>query len=330
MFSGVEPPAVAPSVIPADLLLASLLDALVGDPRWLPHPVRSMGRVAAGFERVVRPWCGNPGTLRMAGVLLALALPSLAFGLAWMLVTVGTGVHEWLGRGLGIMLAFTTLAWRDLVDHVAGVRNSLHAGSWREARAALSRMVGRDTDQLSEPEIVRATVETVAESASDGIIAPLFYLMLGGAPLALAYKAVSTLDSLVGHRNERYRDFGWASARLDDLANWIPARVTALLIVVASALVLQSPASIMRSARTLWRDGHKHPSPNSGRPEAAMAGALGIRLGGTNYYHGIPQERPFLGDAIESLSIGHIDRAKRVMTAAYLLGLAATWGLLWR
>lgn len=314
---------------PGDLLLASLLDALVGDPRWLPHPVHSMGRVVQGFERTIRPWCKGPGVLRMAGVLLAVTLPSLTFVLAWTLITAGTAVHEWLGRGLGVWLAFTTLAWRDLVDHVVGVSNPLKVRSRHEARVALSRIVGRDTDHLSEAEIVRATVETVAESASDGIIAPLFYLTLGGAPLALAYKAVSTLDSLVGHRDKRYREFGWASARLDDLANWIPARITAALIVLATVLVFRRSAPVMRSVRTLWLDGRKHPSPNSGRPEASMAGALGIRLGGTNYYHGIPQERPFLGDAIEPLAIVHIDQAKRVMTTAYLLGLAAAWGLLW-
>ncbi|MDF0644071.1 MAG: adenosylcobinamide-phosphate synthase CbiB [Nitrospira sp.] len=317
-------------MIPGDLLLASLLDALVGDPRWLPHPVRSMGRVVRGFERAIRPWCGKPGALHMAGVLLAVTLPSLTFVLAWTLIMTGTAVHDWLGRGLGIWLAFSTLAWRDLVDHVVSVSNPLKIRSWHEARTALSRIVGRDTDHLSESEIVRATVETVAESAADGIIAPLFYLILGGAPLALAYKAVSTLDSLVGHRDERYREFGWASARLDDLANWIPARITAVLIVIATALVFRRPAPVIRSIRTLWLDGRKHPSPNSGRPEASMAGALGIRLGGTNYYHGIPQERPFLGDAIEPLATVHIDQAKRVMTTAYLLGLAAAWGLLWR
>lgn len=328
MLSRAVPSAVAAVVMPGDLLLAGLLDALVGDPPWLPHPVRSMGRAVGVFERAVRSWCKGPGSLRLAGVLLALALPSLTFVLAWTVIMAGMVVHEWLGRSLEVGLAFTTLAWRDLVDHVARVSNPLKIQSWHEARAALSRIVGRDTDRLSEPEIVRATVETVAESASDGIIAPLFYLILGGAPLALAYKAVSTLDSLVGHRDERYREFGWASARLDDLANWIPARITAALIVLATALVFRRPGPVIRSARTLWQDGHKHPSPNSGRPEASMAGALGIRLGGTNYYDGVPQERPFLGNAVEPLAVRHIDQAKQVMTAAYLLGLAAAWGIL--
>jgi len=319
----------AAAVTPGDLLLASLLDAFVGDPPWMPHPVRSMGRVISTFEQTVRPWCQTRGSLRLAGLFLAFALPSLTCVLAWTVITTATAVHEWFGRSLEVWMVFTTLAWRDLVDHVTSVRNPLQNRSWQEARAALSRIVGRDTDRLSEPEIIRATVETVAESTSDGIIAPLFYLILGGAPLALAYKAVSTLDSLVGHRDERYRDFGWASARLDDLFNWIPARITGVLIVIAAALVFRRPGPVIRSSRTLWQDGHKHPSPNSGRPEASMAGALGIQLGGTNHYEGVPQTRPFLGQAIESLAVRHIDQAMHVMTVACLLGLAAAWGILW-
>jgi len=315
--------------MPSDLLLAGLLDALLGDPPGFPHPVRCMGRVVGAVEKTIRPWCQARGSLRLAGVLLALVLPGLTFVLAWTAITAATVVHEWLGRGLEVWLAFTTLAWRDLIDHVARVSHPLKNRSWYEARVALSRIVGRDTDRLSEPEMVRATVETVAESTADGIIAPLFYLILGGAPLALAYKAVSTLDSLVGHRDERYREFGWASARLDDLANWLPARITGVLIVLATGLIFRRPGPMLRSARTLWQDGQKHPSPNSGRPEASMAGALGIQLGGINYYEGMPQARPFLGTAIEPLAVRHIAQAKQVMTAASLLGLAAAWGFLW-
>jgi adenosylcobinamide-phosphate synthase len=172
-------------------------------------------------------------------------------------------------------------------------------------------------------------VETVAESASDGVIAPLLCLAVGGAPLALAYKAVSTLDSMVGHQDERYRELGWASARLDDLVNWIPARMTAWLTVAAAGLVGLKTAHAMRSATVLWRDGHKHPSPNSGRPEAAMAGALGVCLGGLNVYDGVTHEQPRLGDPVEALSSEHIERAKWMMTVAYLLGIVITVGYRW-
>jgi adenosylcobinamide-phosphate synthase len=317
-------------MMPGDVLLACALDATIGDPRWLPHPVCGMGYLVSWFEKRIRLLCAGPKALRLAGVVLALGLPSLAFLLGWTLIIAGTTIHEWVGRGIGLCLAYTTLAWRDLNDHVDAVSDSLKTGSLEQAREAVSLIVGRDTDRLSEPEIVRATVETIAESASDGVIAPLFYLAIGGAPLALAYKAVSTLDSMVGHRDERYRDFGWASARLDDLINWIPARLTAWLTVIAAAFSLQGLQHVKRSTVALLRDGHKHPSPNSGRPEAAMAGALGIKLGGTNVYDGLPQERPGLGDEVEIISITHIDRAKRTLTIVYLLAIGGAMGyLLW-
>ncbi|HJT20043.1 MAG TPA: adenosylcobinamide-phosphate synthase CbiB [Nitrospira sp.] len=316
-------------MMPGDLLLACLLDAVIGDPRWAPHPVRWMGSLIDGFEKQARAVFSGPSALRVAGVVLAVGLPSAAFLAGWTLIAVGAALHEWVGRTIEICLASTTLAWRDLVDHVGMVTDSLKAGSLADARRAVGMIVGRDTDRLPEPEIVRATVETVAESASDGVIAPLLCLAVGGAPLALAYKAISTLDSMVGHRDERYRDLGWASARLDDLVNWIPARVTAWLTVAAAGLVGWGTAHVTRSATVLWRDGRKHPSPNSGRPEAAMAGALGVRLGGLNFYDRIPYERPRLGDAVEDLSIEHIERAKWMMTVAYLLGIIMTVGYRW-
>lgn len=315
---------------PVDLLVACALDATIGDPRTWPHPVRWMGKLVAYAERSIRRFCDRPPSLRIAGSVLALGLPSLAFLLSWTLIAAGTAAHEWVGRGIGICLASTALAWRDLVDHVGAVADALKAGSLEEARHAVGLIVGRDTNGLSETEVVRATVETIAESASDGVIAPLLYLAVGGPPLALAYKAVSTLDSMIGHRNEQYRDFGWASAKLDDVANWIPARLTAGLIVASSGVVLLNLRSLWRSGVIVLRDGHKHPSPNSGRPEAAMAGALGVQLGGVNFYQSLRAERPVLGDSVEPLSIKHVDRAKRIMTVAYIMAIAASMRLLWR
>lgn len=315
---------------PGDVLLVCALDAMIGDPRWLPHPVKGMGLLVNWWEARIRSFCTQPTALRIAGLLVALGLPSLAFFLGWILITAGARLDEWVGRGIGVSLACTTLAWRDLIDHVGAVSRSLKSGELMQARQAVGLIVGRDTAGLSEPDIVRATVETVAESASDGVIAPLFYLTVGGAPLALAYKAVSTMDSMIGHRNERYRDFGWASARLDDLMNWIPARLTAWLTVIAAGLNFRDIKRVRRSAAILMRDGSMHPSPNSGRPEAAMAGALGIRLGGLNMYEGLPYARPHLGDSVERFSIKHIDQAKRTMTIAYLLAITLAMGILWR
>jgi adenosylcobinamide-phosphate synthase len=226
-------------------------------------------------------------------------------------------------------MAFTTLAWRDLAGHVATVLEALETGLLPQARQAVSLIVGRDTEALSEDGVIRATVETIAESTSDGVIAPLFYLALGGAPLALAYKAISTLDSMVGHPDERYSDLGWASAKLDDLANWIPARLSASLMVIAAGLTMRSINSTIESWRILRRDGHKHISPNSGRPEAAMAGALGIQLGGLNTYEGTPTDRPRLGDVHGPLVPSHIRLALRVTTTTYLLAIACAVGFSW-
>jgi adenosylcobinamide-phosphate synthase len=181
---------------------------------------------------------------------------------------------------------------------------------------------------MSESDIVRATVETIAESTADGIMAPLFYLVLGGAPLALAYKAVSTLDSMIGHLDDRYRWFGWASARLDDVANFLPARITAFLLVLSVGIVSQSWAAMRRTWNILLRDGKRHPSPNSGRPEAAMAGALGVQLGGVNRYDGFPVERPCLGDSGQPLTRDHIGRALTLMIWTSLLGVLLGMGWL--
>jgi adenosylcobinamide-phosphate synthase len=305
---------------PQELLAACALDALIGDPRGLPHPVRLIGCSVAWYECRIRSFCRSSNGLRMAGVLFALALPAVAYVLGAVLIALASDLHDWLGRLTNLYLAYTTLAWRDLVEHASHVERALKTDSLLAARRAVSHIVGRDTADLSGQEIVRATVETIAESASDGVLAPLFYLTIGGAPLALAYKGINTLDSMVGHRDERYRDFGWASARLDDLANWIPARFTAWLLVIAAW-----PSCGLKSAVDSWRiwrrDGHKHASPNSGQPEAAMAGALGVQLGGVNYYDGVPVERPRLGDKQEPLEPQHIARALRLITMAYLVGM---------
>ncbi len=311
-----------------DLALACLLDLLAGDPRWIPHPVRAMGRAAAWYEGWARLVVHGPAGERAAGVLVALGLPGLAYAAGWAALGLAGRAHEVAGSVTAVLLAWTTLAARDLADHARAVRRALEAGSLAEARRAVGLIVGRDTADLPEPEVVRAAVETVAESVSDGVIAPLFYLTVGGPPLALAYKAVSTLDSMVGHREPRYRHFGWASARLDDLANWIPARLTAGLLVLAAGLVSGSVQPLRRAWLVLQRDGHKHSSPNSGRPEAAMAGALGVQLGGINTYEGLAVERPRLGEPLEPLRPRHIEQALRLMWTAAGLALALALGAL--
>lgn len=312
-----------------DLFVVAMLDAVLGDPRWLPHPVRGMGHLIAWCDERARLICHSACGLRVAGICLAVTVPGLAYLLGlWVIEQAGT-LSGLLGEAVTIGLAFTTLAGRDLLDHARAVSRELVKGNLPGARHAVGMIVGRDTHGLAEPEIVRATVETVAESTADGVIAPLVYLTLGGAPLALAYKAVNTLDSMIGHRDARYEHLGWASARLDDLANWIPARLTASLIVISAGLTTGQWPRVSDSWRILLRDGHKHPSPNSGRPEAAMAGALGIQLGGVNYYDGHPQERPRMGDDTRALILKDIDNAMHIMVMTYGLGLVMAVAVRW-
>ncbi len=305
------------------LLLACLCDAVLGDPRWFPHPVRLMGWVVGWIDGHVRRATASPVVRRVAGCCLAIGLPLGVWELAATAIDLAGRVHATVGTAAGILLAWTTLAARDLIDHALAVRRALDAGSLADARAAVSQIVGRDTAQLDEPEIVRATVETIAESTCDGVVAPLVCLAIGGAPLALAYKAVSTLDSMIGHKDERHRDVGWASARLDDVVNWLPARLTGLLLVTSACVIGLGRGQGIGTARAAWkiflRDGAKHPSPNSGRPEAAMAGALGVRLGGVNWYGGMPDARPTLGDPLNPLTPGHIGRALGLMATASIL-----------
>jgi len=313
----------------SELVLAAGLDLIIGDPRRLPHPVRAMGQVIGWYDNRVRGICRGPFALRLAGVVLALGLPAVVYLLVHWMVVEAEAVDEWLGLVVTIGLASSTLAGRDLWDHVQAVKKPLQQGDLIGARQAVAMIVGRDTQELSESEVVRATVETVAESTADGVIAPLFYLVIGGPPLALAYKAVNTLDSMVGHRDEWHIDFGWASARLDDIANWIPARLAAVSLLLATGLVTLTLNRMMRGWHVLRCDGGKHPSPNSGRPEAAMAGALGVQLGGTNYYDGMANERPILGDGRRELVVGDITLAAQLMGVASLLGVLIGAGVLW-
>lgn len=304
-----------------ELLIASTLDAMCGDPHWLPHPVRVMGRCIAWFDHRARMICRNGASLRLAGICLAGGLPIMTYCIGAVMIEEAERFATWLGSVLSIGLASTTLAARDLWDHVRAVNGPLDVGDVSSARRAAAMIVGRDTAELSESEVARATVETIAESTADGVIAPLFYLAIGGAPLALAYKAVNTLDSMIGHQDERYADFGWASARFDDLANWIPARLAAVLLIVGAGLNTGQLEPVRNGWRVFRRDRSKHPSPNSGSPEAAMAGILGVRLGGTNFYDGIAQDRPVLGQEGRDARPNDITSASKALVAASVFGV---------
>lgn len=311
------------------VLAAVALDLVIGDPRCLPHPVVGMGAVIAGLERAWNH--GTPLARRVKGVLMTALVVAGTGWLAWAIISLLARVHPWLGWIAEGWLLASCLAIRGLRDAARAVAKPLAAGDLPAARRALSMIVGRDTAELAEPEIARGAVETVAENTVDGITAPLFFALLGGAPLALAYKAVNTLDSMVGYRSERYCDFGRASARLDDAANWVPARLTALTLWLGGMWVGRGGRLRIQGAlAATCREAPRHPSPNSGWPEAMVANLLGVQLGGTNYYCGEVSERSRLGTFHEPLGAQHISMAIRLMHGGWLgfLALLATAALL--
>jgi adenosylcobinamide-phosphate synthase len=309
---------------------ACLLDVICGDPRRFPHPVKGIGRLIQwGEQWLLAAWTNRPLAAQAIGVAVAIGLSAASYGIVWSAVRMADLMLMPAGRIVEMLFAFWALAARDLADHAWRVRDALCAGQVEEARTAVGLIVGRDTALLQEPEIVRATVETVAESSCDGIVAPIFFLAIGGAPLAWAYKTVNTLDSMIGHREPPYRDIGWASARLDDIMNWIPARLTAVLIVIAGGIRFASWQRLHDAWRTMIQDGGKHPSPNSGRPEAAMAGVLGVQLGGTNWYDGRPESRETIGSAGLPLTAGRITEAVRLMWIVFGFSAVFACWVLW-
>ena len=304
------------------LVGAFLLDLAVGDPRWLPHPVVLMGKVVSSGER----WLRSSDARRdfFAGMALSLLLVTLSATLAWMMVALFTLLPPWLSFGATAAMASTTLATRGLLDAVKHIEAPLRAGDLAVAREQLSHIVGRETAGLNQDKVLRASLESLSESTCDGIVAPLFYLFLGGVPLAMAYKAVSTLDSMIGYRSDRYFYFGKFAARLDDALNYIPARLTALFIVIATPALGLNPARALSVTR---RDHGNHLSPNAGYAEAALAGALGIRLGGPSVYFGKEVWKPYMGDDLKPVEIEMLKEGRVLCLLTAMLSLA-TFALL--
>jgi len=301
-----------------EISAAYLVDLLFGDPPGYPHPVRLIGQTISLLEKKFLQWTHTPRMQRLSGVIMAAAIVSGAGILTWATIRIAGWVHPVFSSVVSIFFAYTTLATRNLYDEPKKVIRALEQGDLPLARKQIGFLVGRDTDHLDEKEICRALIETVSENTSDGIVAPLFYLVIGGPPLAMAYKALNTLDSMVGYRNDRYRYLGWASARGDDVANFIPSRLTALLFVLSSFIVGKSGRGAWR---TTWRDGRKNPSPNSGYPEAAMAGALGVQLGGKNFYFGRVEEKPLIGEPERSIDRNVAKESLRLMIANSLIAV---------
>ena len=308
------------------LLPGVVLDWLLGDPHWMPHPVRWMGRAITWLEGVLRR--GTPAGERLAGALLALLIPAAFGGGSWLLLEGLRGLSPCLAWPVEVWFTYQLLAARALQKESMAVCPPLAAGDLAGAREAVSRIVGRDTQRLDEAGVVKAAVETVAENTSDGVTAPLLFLALGGLPLGMVYKAVNTMDSMVGYRNERYRWFGTAAARLDDVLNWTPARLSGLMMCLAAALL--PGCSGRRALRVFFRDRRKHSSPNSAHTEAACAGALGVQLAGDAWYFGKKVSKPTIGDGLRPVERADVARACRLMYVTELLTLAAVlgWGTL--
>ena len=302
------------------ILIGAGLDCLIGDPQWMPHPVRLMGALISALDKLWNREEDSPLVLRIKGFVLAVFVVSAALRITWGLLRVLYGWGPAAGVAAESILCCYALAARNLRDSSMEVYKALteNGGDLLKARRAVSMIVGRDTENLDQKGVIRAAVETVAENTADGVIAPLFFLALGGAVGGMAYKAINTMDSMLGYKNERYQYFGTAAARLDDAAGFIPARLSGLLLVAAAGLTGMDAANAWR---IFCRDRYAHKSPNSAQSESAVAGALGVQLAGDAVYGGQVVHKPFIGDPLREIEAEDIRRANKLMYAASGLGL---------
>ena len=303
------------------LLAASGLDALLGDPHYSWHPAVLIGRMIAALEEPIRRRLPETQKGELAGgMLLAASVMAVSTAVPAALLAVAKKICAPLYTALQILFCYQLLAARSLRDESMKVCRALEKGDTEGARAAVSMIVGRDTKDLDEAGIARAAVETVAENTSDGVVAPLFYIAIGGVPLGFLYKAVNTMDSMVGYRNEKYRYFGRAAARMDDILNFLPSRISGLLMVLVS---FAAGLDGKNALRIFLRDRKKHASPNSAQTEAACAGALHLRLAGDASYGGQLHKKPYIGDDDRPIEAADIRRANKLMYGASAAALAA-------
>jgi len=309
------------------LIIAVILDYLIGDPWGWPHPVQVMGWLISRFTQFACKHCHRPLTQRWAGIGLGIGLVTGSGVVGWLIVQGASWLHPLLGIAVGSILLASCFAGRSLRAAAEAVLQPLAVGDLSQARSTLSLYVGRDTENLSEPEILRAVLETVTENATDGVMAPLFYCVAGAAipligavPLAIAYKAASTLDSMVGYREAPYTHLGWFSARLEDRLTWVPCRLTVMTLAFMSG----KPQHVWRICR---RDASKDPSPNSGWSECAYAAVLGVQMGGTNWYRGVAKHKPLLGDPIHPITPARIYRALQLTRYCFLIWLGVALAL---
>jgi adenosylcobinamide-phosphate synthase len=304
-----------------DVLIAVVIDWIMGDPYWFPHPVIYIGKLIRGLEKIGRKYIKGNGIMKVYGGIIVIIVGVMSFLIPFAILQLVKPIPL-LYHSLNILVLWTTIAAKCL--HVEGkkVYTSIEKGDIKDARVKLSYIVGRDTSELSEKEIVRADVETIAENTSDGVIAPLLFAIIGGAPLAMLYKGINTMDSMLGYMNEKYRYIGFFPAKTDDVFNFIPARITGILIALCAPLV---GGDTLNSVKIMIRDRKNHKSPNCAYPEGASAGALGIQLGGTNRYFGELVEKPTIGDRIKELNKEHIRDTIKLMYASEILFVMIPW-----
>ncbi len=303
------------------LPLAFTLDLSFGDPRGFFHPVKGIGWLADKTETWMR---STSLSLRLAGILAVIVVVGGTAFSTWILIALLSHLHRVAGLALSIYLLYSSFAVRDLGDHAGAVQQALEAGDTALARQKLSLMVGRDTASLDESGIALAATESVAENTVDGVTAPLFYALLFGPVGAIAYKAINTLDSMFGYKNERYHEFGWAAAKLDDIANYLPARLTVFTIALAAAI---GKLKFFDTFKAVFRGARLHESPNSGYPESAFAGALGVTLGGERSYGGVVHQAPLLGVKLGQCTPLIIRQSIALMWMTAVLFLGAGMGI---
>lgn len=297
------------------IAIAVILDFVLGDPYGFPHPVIYIGKCISFLDKKGRKYCRTPRRLRLWGLLIVVLISSISYGIPYVLLYF-IRPFSYLYHIVYILILWTTIAATSLRKEGMKVYDALIKGDIETARIKLSYIVGRDTQNLTREEIIRADIETIAENTSDGIIAPLFFAMIGGAPLAMLYKGINTMDSMLGYTNKKYKDIGYFPAKVDDIANLIPARLTGILFCLISPIWTQK---VYRAFRIMMRDRKNHKSPNSAYPEGAVAGVLGIQLGGNSNYFGETIIKPTIGDEFNKLDVIHIKQTVQMMYTVEVL-----------
>lgn len=309
------------------LILGFCVDLMLGDPRWFPHPVILIGKLISTVEKLVRRVF--PKTVRgenLAGAALWIIVVAVSTAVPAGLLGVGYWISPWLGLALETILCWQILATKSLKDESMKVYDALQTGDIEKSRYAVSMIVGRDTAELDDLAVTRAAVETVAENTSDGIVAPMIFLAIGGAPLGMLYKAVNTMDSMLGYVEMPYRNIGLVPAKMDDVVNFIPARISAFLMLVAGFFL---KLDVKNGWRIFKRDRYNHASPNSAQTESVCAGLLGLRLAGDAWYHGVLHKKPFIGDALRQIEYEDIPRTCRLLYVTAALCCALSVGVKW-